>query len=254
MLHAWTEVVLGAGDEAVMHPHLIAVDEGEAIESSERGTARLQAGRLFIRDGGIARVTALRTPFRAMALSVDGPLLPALHDLFGAAARCDVCATALSGVIDRLRFELRQSGREAKTIVTALLFELIGLAARLSRGRAPELERLDPLLAAPDRLRKLSPSEVAGEIGLSPAMFAGACRRVFGVSAAVFLRDFRLWQAARALARGNVPIAEIALECGFYDQSHLTNAFRSRYGMTPLQFRRCASNRRSAPSACDTNV
>jgi transcriptional regulator GlxA family with amidase domain len=45
-----------------------------------------------------------------------------------------------------------------------------------------------------------------------------------------------------ALAKGMLintaaPIGEIALECGFFDASHMSNCFKKREDMTPLEFR-----------------
>ncbi|WP_158516159.1 helix-turn-helix domain-containing protein [Bosea vaviloviae] len=41
--------------------------------------------------------------------------------------------------------------------------------------------------------------------------------------------------ACRRLAQG-AGIADVAVDCGFYDQSALTRHFKRCYGMTPLQF------------------
>jgi AraC-like DNA-binding protein len=41
----------------------------------------------------------------------------------------------------------------------------------------------------------------------------------------------------------NRPISEIALEAGFYDQSHFTNVFRRFLGTTPQRYRAQKSSR-----------
>lgn len=53
-----------------------------------------------------------------------------------------------------------------------------------------------------------------------------------------YVRRIRLEHAERELARGVRSIADIALECGFYDQSHLTRVIRRYTGMTPMEYRR----------------
>ncbi|MBV8198265.1 MAG: AraC family transcriptional regulator, partial [Candidatus Eremiobacteraeota bacterium] len=35
-----------------------------------------------------------------------------------------------------------------------------------------------------------------------------------------------------------LPFAQIALECGYYDQSHFCRQFKDAVGMTPTDFRR----------------
>jgi AraC-like DNA-binding protein len=39
------------------------------------------------------------------------------------------------------------------------------------------------------------------------------------------------------LIRNGLSLAEVALACGFYDQAHMTNAFRKSLGVTPAALR-----------------
>jgi AraC family transcriptional regulator len=43
--------------------------------------------------------------------------------------------------------------------------------------------------------------------------------------------------AARWLRATDRPLGQIALICGFYDQSHFTRAFRARFHLTPSAYR-----------------
>jgi AraC-like DNA-binding protein len=52
-----------------------------------------------------------------------------------------------------------------------------------------------------------------------------------------YIRRLRLDYAMQELAQSAKAIAEVALEVGFYDQSHFTHAFKLHTGMTPAQFR-----------------
>jgi AraC family transcriptional regulator len=47
----------------------------------------------------------------------------------------------------------------------------------------------------------------------------------------------RLEAAKQLLASSPLPIAQIAMELGFSDQSHFTNAFKRRIGVTPRSYR-----------------
>ena len=40
------------------------------------------------------------------------------------------------------------------------------------------------------------------------------------------------------IANTDAPVGEIALECGFYDQSHFTRTFSRAMGLNPLAYRR----------------
>jgi len=86
-------------------------------------------------------------------------------------------------------------------------------------------------------LRTLSTS-----IGLHPVHLARCYRNVYRQSIGEGLRGIRVRRASCALLNSNRSIAEVALDCGFYDQAHLTNAFKRLTGMTPGFFRLVVSS------------
>lgn len=52
-----------------------------------------------------------------------------------------------------------------------------------------------------------------------------------------YLRRLRLRIASRALIYTNKALSELALSCGFADQSHFTREFRRHFGRTPREYR-----------------
>src|SRR5947207_15856415 len=52
-----------------------------------------------------------------------------------------------------------------------------------------------------------------------------------------YLRKLRLRIASRALIDTDESLSEVALNCGFADQSHFTRAFRRELGRTPREYR-----------------
>ena len=54
---------------------------------------------------------------------------------------------------------------------------------------------------------------------------------------------FNGWQFAahdaELKANTALPLAQVALECGFSDQAHFTKAFAKASGLTPAKWRRC---------------
>jgi transcriptional regulator GlxA family with amidase domain len=52
--------------------------------------------------------------------------------------------------------------------------------------------------------------------------------------------------AARELATTSKPLSLVALDAGFYDQSHFSNVFRRQLAMTPGEYRRVHAATRSA--------
>jgi transcriptional regulator GlxA family with amidase domain len=61
---------------------------------------------------------------------------------------------------------------------------------------------------------------------------------VFGMSAQDFWVNTRIHRAADELTGSTKNVAEIALNYGFCDQSAFSRQFRSKMGMSPLEFRK----------------
>lgn len=73
--------------------------------------------------------------------------------------------------------------------------------------------------------------------GFSEAQLERRMKRVFGVTATQHVLRVRVEAATRLLAETDMPIADIAAACGFYDQPDLTRRFARLTNATPAQFR-----------------
>ncbi len=75
---------------------------------------------------------------------------------------------------------------------------------------------------------------VTERIGLSQRRFIELFHRQVGLTPKVFCRVHRFQNVLRAVHRKkDVDWAQIALECGYYDQPHFIHDFRSFSGLTP---------------------
>lgn len=86
--------------------------------------------------------------------------------------------------------------------------------------------------------RRIDLADLAKAVGLSPRQLQRKFRETLGLSPQELLLKTRVMAAARALRETDASIAEIASECGFYDQSSFTEHFRRYMGQTPLRFRK----------------
>lgn len=73
---------------------------------------------------------------------------------------------------------------------------------------------------------------------LSSSYFSAAFRVSFGTSPHDYISRRRVDQAAHLMVTTDTPLCEIALDCGFADQSHLSRVFRRLKGTTPAAWRR----------------
>ena len=80
-------------------------------------------------------------------------------------------------------------------------------------------------------------AQLACECGLSSGYFARAFRRTTGVTPHQWLIRKRIERAQELLLRGRIELAEVAIVCGFVDQSHLSRVFAKFAGMSPGRWR-----------------
>jgi AraC-like DNA-binding protein len=92
------------------------------------------------------------------------------------------------------------------------------------------IEKIEDTIAEQMRVEDL-----AAEAGLSPAHFSREFKRHTNETPHAFIMRVRLERAQEMLALGR-SIAAVAAECGFYDQGHLTRAFKQKYGVTPSEY------------------
>lgn len=76
---------------------------------------------------------------------------------------------------------------------------------------------------------------------LSEAHFSRAFRRTFGKAPHAFVIRRRVERAAQYMLQTDAALSDIALRCGFTDQSHLCKHFRQITGYTPAAWRRACS-------------
>lgn len=79
-------------------------------------------------------------------------------------------------------------------------------------------------------------SQAARLVGMSREGFSRRFSRLHGMPPHTFQLTEKL-NAARRLLRAGEPIAAVAAEAGFADQSHLGRCFRRVFGVTPGQYR-----------------
>jgi AraC family transcriptional regulator len=79
--------------------------------------------------------------------------------------------------------------------------------------------------------------ELSAVAGRHPAHLSSEFRRFFGKTISQFIRERRVPRAAELLRSASGNVCDVAIMCGFYDQSHFTHAFRRMMGYTPAQYR-----------------
>ncbi len=103
-------------------------------------------------------------------------------------------------------------------------------------GLSPKIARQTLELIEARLAEDLSLNEMAGAVRISPFHFARQFKKSLGLSPHQFVLKQRVERAKKYLMRGKLPMAEVALEVGFCDQSHFAMHFKRLAGMTPREF------------------
>jgi AraC family transcriptional regulator len=151
--------------------------------------------------------------------NLGGALLPALERP----------AEASSLFVDQISLALQAH--------VATTYGGLRLPARRTGGLLPRQET-----RAKDYLAAAGPGEVsiagaAAACDLSPSYFIKAFKKATGRTPHRWLQEYRVARAKGLLLK-SLSIAEIAVECGFADQSHFTRVFKNVTGTPPGSWRR----------------
>jgi AraC family transcriptional regulator len=147
----------------------------------------------------------------------------------------------------RLYQEFCQDDPLSLITMEGILLEILADGARRSgtpdpMPPVPRWLRVAREFAEANFLRNLSLAEIAGAAGVHRVHLAREFRRYFSVTVGEFLRHRRVEHACRLVSTTNDPLADVAIACGFSDQSHFCATFRRQVGLTPGRFREMAQS------------
>ena len=85
---------------------------------------------------------------------------------------------------------------------------------------------------------RLEPAQMADLVGLSIPYFSRSFKKSVGVPPGQYILWRRVKRAAQLMADPNRLLIDIALDCGFADQSHFTRCFKRVFRLSPGVWRR----------------
>jgi AraC family transcriptional regulator len=223
-------------DEIPPHKHVndyVCIVLAGGFAEQERNTWRERhRGCFFTHHAGETHHDCFG-PGGAMCVNLHYPAgesAPALEGLCPAPARI---------AAQKLALELASSSREELTMAS-LAAEIMGELRPVSGARSDGGKWIDRVVEAisdePERRWRLP--ELAAIAGRHPVHVAQSFRATTGISLGAYQRLRRLTSLALALRHGNAPLAALAADFGYCDQSHMTSEFRSIVGVSPGRYRR----------------
>ena len=105
-------------------------------------------------------------------------------------------------------------------------------------GTSPHARLADAVDVARRRFAEhLEVGDLAAAADMTIGQLERSARRVLGLTPKQLIMRFRLEEALRLITTSDLPLAEVATRCGYYDQSAFGRHFRKVVGSTPAAYR-----------------
>ena len=220
---------------------LIYIESGLHWSGHSRGGDHCAPGSVRFLPAGEPHENYFPTESRCMEIVLRPPILelaseyccalPEPGELPGPSAK------ALGARLEReLRLKDNVAALEIEAITLRLLVSNAKSDLRRERALPPWLSRVREMLQE-YVIERPTLTDLARCAGRHPVQISRDFHRHFGCTIGAYVRQVRIARAQRLLSMDEMNIAEIALECGFSDQSHFTTQFRRLTGMPPKKFR-----------------
>lgn len=227
------------------HPFFCLLLEGSMVEHFEKRRRMLHRRAAFFHPAEADHAETFEgSPARLFNIQFGNDWLRALAqvDVTLPAEHIPLPDGRVPWLAAQIHDEFR-GGRE-RLIVEGLLLAMVGVItqreASRERSGAPSwmadvVERIHSSDAP-----NIALAELARIAQVHPSHLARTFRALHGCTLGEYTRTLRVQRAREMLRTGTLPLSQVALACGFADQSHFTRVFRRVTGVTPAAYRRDA--------------
>lgn len=226
-------------------PHFILVTQGLYVTEARNQSGICAPGTFIFNPAGTTHRDCFRSKRgKFLSITVADCALRLLD-------RASPVSTIVSGsgmqlphyslIGARIANELRLRLQSSSLVLEGLGFELMGCLSGAEERTASSAT--PPWLAQAKEMVEdcactdLSVGDLAQAAGVHRVYLARAYRRYFGYSPGEHVRYCRLLRVQELLST-RLPLAQVALQCGFSDQSQMTRSFSTYFGLPPARYRR----------------
>jgi AraC family transcriptional regulator len=158
--------------------------------------------------------------------------------------RCVFDSGPIVSLVSRICIESRRDDAASALSVEGLMLQMLGAFGRIAAGLSaqpapPWLRAAEEILRSKFRSPPTT-QELAAIVGVHRAHLARAFRSHHGQTVGEFVLRHRVDYACKAILCSRRSLTDIAIESGFFDQSHFTKTLRRITGVTPARFRQSA--------------
>lgn len=133
--------------------------------------------------------------------------------------------------------ELKKKDEFTESSVEMLLLGLLNGKNLDSNSRPNWLNKIVEILND-NWNEEISLGELAFAAGVHPKTISKYFPKYFSCTLGEYRRRIKIEKSLTLIKKSNFSLTEIALNCGFYDQSHFTETFKQMTGFLPKQFRK----------------
>jgi AraC family transcriptional regulator len=247
------EIKYAGGTELPLHSHrnahLIYVLEGSYSESyASSASVVCQAGSFRYLPPNQKHADVFKESTRCLVIEIEPESLARVQKDSKVLERPGEIRSVVSAwLAQRLYHEFQQGDSVSPLSMEGILWEILADAARNAGASGPV--RVVPRWLRVAReylesnfLRPLSLAEVAAVASVHRVHLSREFRRHYSTTVGEFLRRKRVEHACHLVSQTNDPLADVAMTCGFSDQSHFSATFRRQVGLTPGRFRQMAQS------------
>ena len=138
-------------------------------------------------------------------------------------------------LLHRLREEMRGEGDDEK--ISLMMVELLQKIAGLRREKTASSHRFSEILQECQSSAWSNSAQLAAHLGMSGRTLTRLFKANLETTPGRYLAETRLEKAKSLLAVPDLEIKEIARLCGYSSANFMTRCFRSRYRITPSEYR-----------------
>lgn len=234
------------------HAYVTFVIEGALHETYSGGAITCRSGGVRFLPAAEVHENRIAAGSRCLHIASDPALIEQLRQrpvIPGKPAEINGLAT--TWLVHRLYAEFSRADAASGIAIEGLILEVLAEIARSethqnSASAPPWLKRATEIVET-RFLQRLSLSEIASEVGVHYVHLSRQFHKYNRCTVGELIRRRRVQHACQLLAYSRTPLAEIALICGFSDQSHLSFLFKRYMGLSPSKFRSLAGSTPPAP-------
>ncbi len=220
------------------NPHLCFLFQGEDIESRNNLSYRRKTGDIYFYYAGETHASISRTGISKNTNIEFGETFLKKYEVsesqIARAIKDNLDARFL---ILKMQQEMLIGDRCSRLTIQMLLLNLIHDANPTSNQSPPKwVQRLAELLDEKWN-QQVTLHELSMATEVHPVTISKYFRKYFSCTLGEYLRKLKIDKSISLIKNTRMSLTEIALYCGFADQSHFTRNFKHLTGFSPKEFR-----------------